>query len=120
MKKKQKVEVDIDSIVEVEDDEAGGIVAEGCCLMCEREMPLTKHHVIPKEVHEWYKKHHNKTKDELHQGIMICRPCHSAIHSFYDNKTLAANYSTIEQILADEKVQKFLPYIRKKKDQQQV
>jgi len=99
----------------VGDDDEESCVEEGCCLICEREMLLTKHHVIPKEVHEWYKKHHGMTKEQLHQGIMICRSCHSALHSFEDNKTLAESYSTIEAIRAHPKVQKWIPYVRKKK-----
>jgi len=114
-KEEEEEEIDVTSIKMIEDDVDGGAtICEGCCLMCEREMPLTKHHVIPKEVHEFYKKHHGMTKEQLHQGIMICRSCHSAVHSFHDNKTLGAEYNTLEAILADPKVQKFLPYIRRK------
>lgn len=72
--------------------------------MCDREMPLTLHHMIPREVHEWYKNHHGKTKDQLHSGIMVCRDCHSAIHKFEDNKTLAAEYRTLETLMAHPKV----------------
>uniref|UniRef100_A0A6B2LTX9 HNH domain-containing protein n=1 Tax=Arcella intermedia TaxID=1963864 RepID=A0A6B2LTX9_9EUKA len=84
-------------------------------MLCLREMALTKHHVIPKEVHEWYRKHHNMTKEKLNEGILLCRSCHSAVHGMYDNKTLAAEKSTLEALLADEKVQKWVKYIEKKK-----
>jgi hypothetical protein len=113
-KKNSEENEDMSKIKELDDDE-DSYLEEGCCLMCERKMLLTKHHVIPKEVHEWYRKHHGMTKEQLHQGIMICRSCHSALHSFEDNKTLAEKYSTIEAILEHPKVQKWLPYIRKRK-----
>jgi len=111
---KEEVIDDFSKINDTADDE-DSFVEEGCCLMCERKMLLTFHHVIPKEVHEWYKKHHGMTKNQLHQGIMICRSCHSALHSFEDNKTLAEKYSTLEAILSHPKVQKWLPYIRKRR-----
>jgi len=111
---KEDDNIDLTAIKDTIDDDEDSYI-EGCCLMCERKMLLTKHHVIPKEVHEWYRKHHGMTKDQLHQGIMICRSCHSALHSFEDNKTLAEKYSTIEAILEHPKVQKWLPYIRKKR-----
>jgi len=41
---------------EGEEEEDGVFVQDGVCPMCEREMPLTKHHLIPREVHYWYKK----------------------------------------------------------------
>ncbi|KAL9654676.1 hypothetical protein ABK040_006738 [Willaertia magna] len=40
----KKFGIDLDS----EDDDDGQYVEDGCCLLCEREMPLTRHHVIPK------------------------------------------------------------------------
>jgi len=36
-----------------EEDEQTRIVGEGECELCEREMPLTKHHLIPREV--WFR-----------------------------------------------------------------
>jgi len=55
------------------------------------------------------------TREQLHTGLMICRSCHSAIHSFIDNKTLAAEFNTLEKLLTHEKVQGWIPYIRKKR-----
>jgi hypothetical protein len=39
------------------------------------------------------------TAEELNQGIMVCRPCHNAIHKAFDNKTLAREYNTLESLL---------------------
>jgi len=97
------------------EDSNEGYKEDGCCLICEREMPLTKHHLIPREVHEWHKKHGGKTHKQLHTGIMICRDCHSAIHKFISNVDMGKEYYTLEKILEHEKVQGWIPYIRKQR-----
>lgn len=39
------------------------------------------------------------SSDQLQAGLMVCRPCHSAIHrAVPDNKQLAAHYSTAEAL----------------------
>jgi len=91
------------------------IVGEGECELCEREMPLTKHHLIPREVHEWYKKHEGMTRELLHTGVMLCRPCHSCVHKFEDNKTLARDFNTLAKLKAHEKMPKWINYIRKQR-----
>jgi hypothetical protein len=87
------------------------------CCMCERTIPLTWHHLIPRETHQKMRKlHPDYTKEFLHQhGIWICRSCHSAVHGFHDNFALASEYFTLERLLECEKVQKWIKYISKKK-----
>lgn len=46
---------------------------------------------------------------------MLCRPCHSAVHKFEDNKTLARDYNTLAKLLAHEKMPKWIAYISKQK-----
>jgi hypothetical protein len=87
---------------------------DGQCLLCERIMPLTAHHLTPKETHRKYAKR-GFSKDFLNTCIMICRPCHSAIHRFIDNETLASSYNTMDKLLTHEKVQRWIPYIAKQK-----
>ncbi|KAG2454065.1 hypothetical protein HYH02_001106 [Chlamydomonas schloesseri] len=95
------------------DDEDGPI---GGCAMCGRQMPLTFHHLIPRDVHSKYKKRADlRSQQDLNRGIDICRPCHSAIHRTYDNKTLAASYSTLEALLQSEPLQKFIRWAQKQK-----
>ncbi|KAG2432502.1 hypothetical protein HXX76_008847 [Chlamydomonas incerta] len=64
-----------------EEDQDGPI---GGCVMCGRQMPLTFHHLIPRDVHAKYKRR-ALTAEQLNRGIDVCRPCHSAIHRTYDN-----------------------------------
>eukprot|EP00727_Mastigamoeba_balamuthi_P004021 m51a1_g13616 hypothetical protein (224) ;mRNA; f:34-998 len=97
---------------EAEEEEDGEELGPGECELCEREMPLTKHHLIPREMHARYAKR-GHSKRELNTGISICRPCHSAVHRFWDNKTLASTYSTREALLETEQMAKWIPYIRK-------
>jgi hypothetical protein len=49
-------------------------------------------------------KRHIFTKDEmLSRGASLCGSCHGAIHSMFDNKTLALELNTIDKLLAQEK-----------------
>lgn len=87
---------------------------DGVCLICEREMPLTKHHLIPRTLHKkLYKRGY--TERQLQAGIMICRPCHSAIHRFIDEETMGMEYYTLEKLLSHEKVKTWIPYAKKQK-----
>ncbi|MBT8115304.1 MAG: hypothetical protein KJP04_07980 [Arenicella sp.] len=61
----------------------------GHCPLCQRLTHLTFHHFVPRKVHRraHFKKHF--TKDQLNQGVAVCRQCHSGIHRFYDEMHLA-------------------------------
>ncbi|KXN68992.1 hypothetical protein CONCODRAFT_79537 [Conidiobolus coronatus NRRL 28638] len=89
---------------------------KGSCELCEREMPLTFHHLIPRETHSHLAKKGTFTKDDMRtRGTNICRPCHTHLHRTYDNLELAINYNTVEKLLESEKVCKFIEYISKQK-----
>jgi len=81
----------------------------GPCGMCERIMPLTRHHLIPRTTHTKYRKK-GLSKDFLNTCVDICRPCHSAVHNLYDEETLARDFSTLELLMSDEAVQKAVAY----------
>lgn len=79
------------------------------CELCERQIQTTRHHVYPKETHDWLRK-----KDESHYSIMelrktiaLCRMCHSAIHRFYSNRDLAIDYFSLELLFESDQVCKF-------------
>jgi hypothetical protein len=67
------------------------------CGLCDRQMPLTYHHLIPKE--EAHRYRDKLSREELTRGVQVCRPCHSAIHRTYTNAQLAAQHRTIESLL---------------------
>jgi hypothetical protein len=51
-----------------------------------------------RDVHKEFKKR-GYSVDQLQAGLMVCRPCHSAIHrAVPDNKQLAVHYSTAEAL----------------------
>mmetsp|Transcript_108211 Transcript_108211/g.248131 ORF Transcript_108211/g.248131 Transcript_108211/m.248131 type:complete len:199 (+) Transcript_108211:50-646(+) len=87
---------------------------DGLCEMCEREMPLTRHHLIPREEHKRYKKL-GYSSETLNTVATICRPCHNAVHRFADNATLAADYNTVEKLMSTENLQRFVNWARKQK-----
>jgi hypothetical protein len=79
------------------------------CELCERHIQTTRHHVYPKETHDWLRK-----KNESHYGvyelrktISLCRMCHSAIHRFFTNRELAIEYYSLDLLLDSELVCKF-------------
>jgi hypothetical protein len=87
----------------------------GVCPLCKREIKLTFHHLIPKTLHskKWYKK--NFTKDQLNDGMNICRMCHSGIHDLYDEKTLGKEFNTSEKIINDPAIMKHSKWVSKQK-----
>lgn len=76
---------------------------EGKCELCYREpIILTKHHLLPRE--EGGKEEHIS---------LICENCHKQIHALYTNKELAVRLNTIRDLQEDEKIIKYLKFIRK-------
>jgi hypothetical protein len=147
---------------EDEDDVDGEYLGPGECELCERDMRLTRHHLIPKSTwprmeaklrHDWQawcqqdstpeaagwmqqliaqefldsarSSSKSDQQQELdsktirimfkHHTCQICRPCHSAIHKFYDNMTLAQQYNTPELLLQDPQVYKFCQWASKQR-----
>eukprot|EP01012_Entosiphon_sulcatum_P027967 TRINITY_DN3377_c0_g1_i1.p1 TRINITY_DN3377_c0_g1~~TRINITY_DN3377_c0_g1_i1.p1 ORF type:complete len:214 (+),score=56.68 TRINITY_DN3377_c0_g1_i1:50-691(+) len=103
----------MDALLRDPQEEEGEDLEPGTCCMCERPMPLTFHHLIPKTTHAWYRKHGEFTEKQLSSGIDICRPCHNAVHTFADHRTLAEQYNTLERILELDSIQKFIQWVRK-------
>ncbi|MBE6022573.1 MAG: HNH endonuclease [Cellulosilyticum sp.] len=76
---------------------------EGKCELCYREnIVLTKHHLLPRE--EGGKEEHIS---------LICEDCHKHIHALYTNRELAVRLNTIKALQEDEKISKYLKFIRK-------
>lgn len=88
--------------------------SEAECGLCERELKLTRHHVIPRAVHKEYRKR-GSTIQQLSKTVSICRPCHSAVHRFISEKELAARYNSLEELRAHEQVRKFAQWNSKQK-----
>jgi hypothetical protein len=78
---------------------------EDLCPLCKRELGedsnWNEHHLVPK-----CKK--GKITVDLH------KVCHNKIHSVFTEKQLEKYYHTIERILENEEIQKFVKWIFKK------
>ena len=61
----------------------------------------------------FFKKHY--TKEEKQTGVMICRQCHSGIHRFYDEMTLAKELNTLELIKQDPRLAAFFHWVSKQR-----
>lgn len=86
------------------------------CEFCNRDKPLTEHHLICKS--QWSKKSIQRrfSKKEMHnRKVNLCRDCHDAVHQFFDEKTLAKEYNTKEMLLANQAVKNFIEWAKKQK-----
>jgi len=85
------------------------------CPLCLRHVALTFHHLIPKKLHNrnFFKKKYKK--NELRDGIMICRLCHDGLHDLYDEMTLGKDYNTLEAIQDDPALIKHFAWVAKQK-----
>lgn len=127
------------------DESDGEYIGEGECELCEREIRLTKHHLIPKST--WsrieVRLRHALAADTLaaaeslagslsplfghiQEGVPIkrvlgwytanlCRPCHSMIHRRYSNMELALEYNSIDRLLQDDGVRGYAKWAHKQR-----
>lgn len=73
------------------------------CELCDREnIILTRHHCLPRE-------EGGKEEDIAY----ICEPCHKQIHALYTNKELAIRLNDIDKLRQDEKIGKYIKFIKK-------
>ncbi|TFK37872.1 hypothetical protein BDQ12DRAFT_631970 [Crucibulum laeve] len=85
------------------------------CEICDREVPLTYHHLIPRSTHTKVLKKGWHKEAMLGSVAWLCRPCHSAVHHVARNEDLARNYYTIDLLLEREDIQKWQKYAAKQR-----
>ncbi len=77
----------------------------GECPLCKRQMikdkNVDKHHLIPKC------KGGKETK-------YMHKICHQKIHSVFTEKQLARDYNSVEMLLTNQEIQKFVEWVKKK------
>lgn len=86
------------------------------CELCQREVQLDKHHLVCKS--QWSKKTIQRrfSKKEMHNKIlMVCKLCHTNLHSMFDEKTLARELNSKETLLIQPAIQKFIIWVQKQK-----
>lgn len=63
---------------------------------------ITEHHLTPREV------------GGVNMPVAwLCSDCHRQIHALYTNRELAMRLNTLKDLEADDKIQKYLKYIKK-------
>ncbi|KAF2717634.1 hypothetical protein K431DRAFT_232622 [Polychaeton citri CBS 116435] len=82
------------------------------CEICQREhLPLTYHHLIPRQVHEKAVKRGWAREWELQKVAWLCRACHSYVHRIASNEELARELNSVDALLEREDVQKFAQWM---------
>lgn len=82
------------------------------CEICERDwIPLSYHHLIPREVHAKVLKRGWHEEFMLNSVAWLCRACHSFVHKMASNEELAREYYTVERILEREDVQDWAKWV---------
>ena len=77
---------------------------EYICELCKRQgiIKITEHHLVPKEV--------GGAKLPV---ALLCQDCHKQIHALYTNKELEMRLNTLQALERDERIARYLRYIRK-------
>ncbi|CAL1710895.1 unnamed protein product [Somion occarium] len=85
------------------------------CEICQREVPLTYHHLIPRETHSKVLKKKWHPESMLNSVAWLCRPCHSAVHHVASNEDLAKHLYSVELLLEREDIQRWRKYAAKQR-----
>lgn len=83
------------------------------CEICGRpDTPLTRHHLLPQSLHNKPRFARNHSKAEGQKRIaLICKACHSFIHSLLTEKQLEQSYHNLEALRAHPEIAKFASWI---------
>jgi hypothetical protein len=73
-----------------------------CSLCCRDTESLEKHH---------FEAGRRKKSNE---GIAVCHQCGDQLHLMFTNRDLRTKYNSLEKILADPKVQKYIEWVKGK------
>lgn len=84
------------------------------CEICERDwIPLTYHHLIPKQMHAKAIKRGWHEEWQLNSVAWLCRACHSCVHGIASNEELARDWYSIERLMSREDIQAFARWVGK-------
>ncbi|MBM84071.1 MAG: hypothetical protein CMJ78_26255 [Planctomycetaceae bacterium] len=84
------------------------------CELCGCEPPYNFHHCIPRTLHsnKWFKK--NFTREQMQEGLEVCRQCHRTLHEMIPEKGLGRDFNTREKLLAHPDFGKYVQWKRKR------
>ncbi|WP_404471831.1 hypothetical protein LG301_14310 [Vreelandella venusta] len=85
------------------------------CELCLRAAPLTKHHLIPRTLHNKprYQKRHSR-EERLTAIVWLCHPCHKHIHRLYSERELADDFATLDALKEDAEINAFVTWLATK------
>ena len=83
------------------------------CQLCERNVELTFHHLIPRKSHKikFIRKKHAQLNLNTY-GINVCKDCHKMIHKIIPHKQLALNYFSKERLMQNPQLIRFIKWVR--------
>jgi hypothetical protein len=85
------------------------------CELCARNAPLTRHHLIPRALHDkGYVQRRFDRRERITATLWVCRPCHDKIHLLFSEKELALTYNSREALLLDERLRAFVEWLARK------
>jgi hypothetical protein len=91
-------------------------VNPGYCELCHREdVLLTKHHAIPKSLHnKAYVRKHISKEEKITHVLWLCRPCHDCIHKILGEKQIMQSYRTVDALMTVPEIASFVHWIKTK------
>lgn len=82
------------------------------CEICLRDwIPLTYHHLIPRQVHAKALKRGWHEAWQLNAVAWLCRACHNFVHDIASNEELARELWSIDRLTARQDVQEFATWL---------
>ncbi|NEX60534.1 HNH endonuclease [Noviherbaspirillum galbum] len=78
---------------------------QNVCPLCGRQLPddttVNEHHMVPRS-------------EGGRETVRMHRICHNKIHAVFSERELALYYHTVERLLENEEIRKFVRWVRKK------
>lgn len=86
---------------------------DGCEICGREQLPLTYHHLIPRQMHAKAVKRGWHEEWELAKVAWLCRACHSYVHKIASNEELAKDLFSVELLMEREDVLKWAAWVGK-------
>ena len=84
------------------------------CQLCGLEVTeTTQHHWIPRTRHANKRNKRDFSREQVRRTADFCRPCHDKVHSLLTEKQLGRTYNSLEKLLEQPEIRKWLRWRRK-------
>lgn len=87
----------------------------GRCALCEREVALTAHHLIPRKLHRRPRFKRLYSRSELRATVLICGACHRGLHRLFDEMHLGQYLNSLRALLAEPSVQRHCRWVARQR-----